>query len=432
MAKRAKPVQNAPMQAASPPTDAAPPVSRPDAAAIEAVLLCLADGDGARAEAMLRALALRHPADGDVLNLSGIAAHLQGRPDDAVRLTEAAVAADPQSGVFHANLGAALAAAGRPAEAVAALERSLQLRPGHAPTRRNLGLALAQLGRGAQALPMLYHARELAPDDAETHLALARCLREAGSREAAAESARAALARSPAPALAEEARFLMADSPGSAPPRQAPGAYVRLLFDAYAPTFDRHLREQLAYRTPEALVQALAAAGAVADAGADVLDLGCGTGLSGQVLKPFARSITGIDLSPRMLEKAAASGVYSRLVEAELPQCLDAEAAGSFDLAFGADVMIYLGAVEPVFSRLARVVRPGGLSALSFERLSAAADQPAAAMEVSDQLRFRHHPDAVRAGALASGWTPLLLEDATLRLERGRPVGGFVLVMRRG
>lgn len=431
MVGRAKPVHNAAMPEDADSSVTTPPGPRVDRAAIDAALRCLAAGDGDGAEAILAPLRLAQPHDGDVLNLSGIAAHLLGRTDQAIALTRAAVECDPESGVFHANHGAALAAAGRPAEAVAALERSLQLRPDHAPTRRNLGLALAQLGRGAQALPMLYHARDLAPDDAETHLALARCLRESGARRAAADSARAALERNPPPALAEEARFLIADESPGAAPQQAPSAYVRMLFDSYAPVFDRHLREDLAYRTPEVLAEALEAAGAVPDGTADVLDLGCGTGLSGAALKPFARSIVGIDLSPRMLEKAAATGVYSRLVEAELPACLDAEPDQAFDLVLGADVMIYLGAAEPVFHRLARVMRTGGLCALSFELLTPELGKPGVAMDLSDQLRFRHAPDAVRTAARASGFTPVLERESALRLERDRPVPGLLLVMRR-
>lgn len=410
-------------QATGPVPDAPPP-PRPS---IGPAMHRLAVGDGDGADALLAPLRALHPDDGDILNLSAIAAHLCGRPEDAVRLSAAAVASDPQSGLFHANHGAALAAAGRAAEAVAALEAALRLRPDHAPTRRNLGLALAQLGRGAQALPMLYRARDLAPDDAETHLALARCLREAGSRAAAAASARAALACDPPSALAEEARFLLADTDGTAMPVQAPAAYVRLLFDAYAPTFDRHLRDELAYRTPEALARALADAGARADGSSDVLDLGCGTGLSGLVLKPFARRIVGIDLSPRMLDRARATGVYDRMVEAELPSCLDQEAASSFDIAVGADVMIYLGAPEPVLSRLARVLRPGGLAALSFELIP----QPGMVMDVSDQLRFRHDPQAVQAVARAAGFVTVLLRECELRLERSHPVIGFLLVLRR-
>ena len=52
---------------------------------------------------------------------------------------------------------------------------------------------------------------------------------------------------------------------------------------------------------------------------AKILDLGCGTGLIGKYLaqKGF-RNITGLDVSPHMLEKARNKGVYKDLVEHDL------------------------------------------------------------------------------------------------------------------
>lgn len=398
----------------------------PDPQVIAAVVQALITGDPAAAEALLEPMRARFVNDGDVLNLSGIAAGLLGDPQRAVGLTRAAVAADPQSGLFHANHGAALAAAGQPLEAARALETSLQLRPDHAGTRRNLGLALAQLGRGAQALPMLFQARDMAPDDPETHLALARCLREAGSRAAACEAAAAALALDPPPLMAEEARFLLADT-GGAMPQRAPAGYVRHLFDAYAPIFDQHLREVLDYRTPEVLAELLAESGAETSGASDVLDLGCGTGLSGVALKPFAGRITGIDLSPRMLERAAATGAYGALIEGELPTCLDTLPDAGFDIAMAADVMIYLGAPEPILEALGRLLRPGGRVALSLEISDAGR-----AMEVSDSLRYRHDPATFLAAAEAAGFRTVVRREEVLRRERGTPVPGLLVVLARG
>jgi predicted TPR repeat methyltransferase len=401
--------------------------SPPDRAAISEAMRCLAEGDGEAAELVLERLRREAATDGDVLNLSGIAAHLLGRTEDAVQLTAAAVATDPESGLFHANHGAALAAAGRPALALAALEQSLRFRPQDARTQRNFGLALAQLGRTGQALPALYRARDLAPDDPETFIALARCLRESGAREAAADCARQALLLSPEPMLAEEARFLLAGVGSDAPmPAQAPASYVRGLFDAYAPVFDQHLTQELGYRTPEAIAAALAEAGLARDRRAEILDLGCGTGLSGVALAPFAAAITGVDLSPKMLERAAATGAYARLIEAELPACLADFGSGAFDVAAAADVLIYLGEPAPVLAAVARVLRPGGLFALSLELAP-----PGCAIEVSDALRYRHDAESFLADSSAAGFTPLVRQESDIRLNRGKPVPGLLLVLAR-
>lgn len=289
------------------------------------------------------------------------------------------------------------------------------MRPNHAATRRNLGLALAELGRGARALPVLYRARDLAPDDAETHLALARCLREIGAKEAAVEAARAARRWIRRPLW----------------PRRRVSFWPRRLVRRYRATrqhpmcvccsMPMHRRSMhtclsnwpIARLKPWPRLSAMPACRGMDSA--DVLDLGCGTGLSGLAIKPFARSIVGIDLSPRMLERAAATGVYGRLLEAELPGCLDCAAGRVFHLALAADVYDHLGDVAPVLAALARVLRKGGLCALSFESLQPG--EGAKDMAISERWRFEHDADAVAAVMRAYGFHPVLRRELGLRLD---------------
>ena len=54
----------------------------------------------------------------------------------------------------------------------------------------------------------------------------------------------------------------------------------------------------------------------------DVLDAGCGTGWCGPHVRPYARRLTGVDLSPAMIERAEARRVYDELVVAELTEYL--------------------------------------------------------------------------------------------------------------
>ena len=86
---------------------------------------------------------------------------------------------------------------------------------------------------------------------------------------------------------------------------------MRNLFDRYADHFDHHLQDVLRYRTPELLVAALRKFG-VGDA-CDTIDLGCGTGLCGPLLKSLSRSLVGVDLSPKMLDKARQREVYDQM-----------------------------------------------------------------------------------------------------------------------
>src|SRR5207248_233908 len=81
----------------------------------------------------------------------------------------------------------------------------------------------------------------------------------------------------------------------------------------------------------------------VADASLDVLDLGCGTGLCGALLRRWARTLVGVDLSPGMLEKARERGCYDRLEQGDLVAVMRTMPARSFDLIVATDVLIYIG-----------------------------------------------------------------------------------------
>jgi predicted TPR repeat methyltransferase len=370
-----------------------------------------------------RALAL-DPRAADALNLLGVLARQSGDLPRALELSGRAVALQPDSPIFLAARGGALAEAGRLAEAVAALSRAVALRPADAMGRRNLGQALCALGRAAEALPYLRQAAALAPADAETLLALAHGLREAGEA-GAAEAARRALAAAGEGETAGQARFLLAALGETAAPDRPPAGYVRDLFDGYAPRFEAELTGRLEYRTPAALAALLRQAGVPADGALDVLDLGCGTGLSGLALRPWARRLVGVDLSPRMLAEAARHGLYDSLHEADLTAFLPAHPA-SFGLVAAADVLNYLGELRPALEGMAGALVPGGHAAFSLET------GETAPYALGEGMRYRHHPGHVLALAETFGLHPAAREETVLRRERGAEVAGTLLVLRRG
>ncbi len=381
-------------------------------------------GDLGGAEALYRRVLARRPMDANALNLLGLIARARGDAGQAVALSGEALARRPDSPVFLASHGAALAEAGRPAEALRFLAEAARLRPEDAVNLRNLGQALSDTGRAAEALPPLRRAAALSPGEPEPPLALAHALRQLGQREEAVRAARAALAAAGERPIAAEARFLLAALGAESPPDRAPATYVRDVFDRYAPRFDADLTGTLGYATPAALAALLERAGAAKDGRAEALDLGCGTGLSGVALAPFAARIEGVDLSPRMLEAARARDLYAALYEADLLAFLPARAA-SFDLVFAADVLNYLGNLAPAFAGAAVALRPGGRLAFSVE--TAKAD----AVELGEGLRYRHPPAHVAALLEAAGFTVEAREDAVLRQERGAPVKGVLFVARR-
>jgi predicted TPR repeat methyltransferase len=387
-----------------------------------------ARGEVAAAEALYRKVLQVRPDDPNAANLLGVAARQRGDLAAALDWGARAVALRPGVGAFLANYGAALAEAGRLAEAVATLRRALALRPDDAVTLRNLGQALCAMGDPRAALALLERAAALRPDAAEPMLALAHARREAGDAAGAAEAAEAALGRAGGnAALAAQARFLLAALGRGAPPARAPPSYVRGLFDQYAPRFEAELTGRLGYRTPQALAALLRRAGVPAEGGLRVLDLGCGTGLSGAALAPFAARLEGLDLSPRMLAEARRRvGLYAALHEADLLEWLPRH-RGAFDLIAAADVLNYLGDLVPALAAIAAALAPHGVAAFSVE--TGPAGMP---YVLGEGMRYRHDPAHVAALAGAAGFAELAREAATLREERGAPVAGVLFVLRLG
>ena len=212
---------------------------------------------------------------------------------------------------------------------------------------------------------------------------------------------------------------------GALPPVAMPTAYIRSLFDGYAPGFEESLVGRLGYRGPELLLDALARADALTMS-ASVLDLGCGTGLVGAAIKPHARRLTGVDLSPRMLETARAKGIYDRLAEDECMTFLreEAVAGARHDLILAADVFIYFHELLQVPRFALPVMAPGALIAFSVET------HGGDGVILRDTLRYAHGETHVRHALAQGGMDLVLLESAPARNEKGEPVPGLVVVAR--
>src|SRR4029453_12822471 len=113
--------------------------------------------------------------------------------------------------------------------------------------------------------------------------------------------------------------FFLAGMRSGDQPAAAPGHYAETLFDGYPETFDDHLVNVLRYQAQD-LIESLRLLNARRFE--RVLDLGCGTGLCGRLLKPIADRLDGVDLSANMLEKAAKRGIYADLVHADIGEYL--------------------------------------------------------------------------------------------------------------
>lgn len=206
-------------------------------------------------------------------------------------------------------------------------------------------------------------------------------------------------------------------------------AYVTALFDQYAPRFDAALLGDLGYRGPALLLAAVLATRVEAGrppAFARAIDLGCGTGLAARAFSGIADDIIGIDLSPRMIERARVTGLYAELEVAEIVDGLRGRPDGSADLILAADVMVYVHDMTPLLAEVARVLSPGGLFAFTVE------SHTGEGVMLGEGLRYAYGESCVRALIAVSGLALDRLESASSRTESGAQVAGLVVVAAKG
>ena len=204
-----------------------------------------------------------------------------------------------------------------------------------------------------------------------------------------------------------------------------PPAYVRALFDQYAPKFETALVDDLGYRGPALLFKAVLAARLAVRKPAffkRAIDLGCGTGLAATAFAKEVDHFIGIDLSPRMIERARATRLYAELEVADMVQGLRDRPEASADLVLAADAMVYQSDLAALLREVKRVLASGGLLAFTVET------HGGDGVILGEGLRYAHGAGFVRASIADAGLTLSGCEDLSARNEDNTPVPGLVVV----
>ena len=306
------------------------------------------------------------------------------------------------------------------ARTLATLERDARAHPRDARVRLALGQTLQHLGRPLDALDAYERALELNPELGAAWTLRGHLLRQAG------RLADASVCFNNAIGCGEDVEshlyFLGALGLGALP-AAAPHSFVRGLFDEYAAHFDDELVKTLNYRGHEHVCAPLAALHPAPFASA--LDLGCGSGLAAPLLRPLAARLAGVDLSPRMLARAAALRLYDELQAGELVAHLRTSGA-RHDLIVACDVFIYLGDLTPVFDAAARVLAPGGVFAFTVEEGHADVGY-----DLLPTLRYAHSEPYLRELAQARGLRVTRVARAPLREGHGQAIVGLAVHLQR-
>jgi predicted TPR repeat methyltransferase len=277
-------------------------------------------------------------------------------------------------------------------------------------------------GDPVAAADLLLQAIELAPGFASAWFTLADIRQQLGERDAAITAFRQAVIADPDDRHGAKLRLMLL---GAEQLSDMPPAYVRALFDQYAPKFETALVDDLGYRGPALLFRAVLSARAAVRKPSffkRAIDLGCGTGLAATAFAREVDEFIGIDLSPRMIERARLTGLYAKLEVIEMVQGLRGRRDASADLILAADAMVYVADLGPVLEQARRVLVSGGLLAFTVET------HGGEGVILGQGLRYAHGADYVRRAIEAAGLKLSQLDDLSARNEDNVAVPGLVVV----
>lgn len=438
-----------------PPSPADDAARREREARLQAAVRLLREEALDEADAAFASFLARHPRDADGLHFHGLLRHAQGRADEALELLRESLALAPENAGHWNNYGnvllkqrrleAAAEAYGMSVKLAPSVEaaadsfvnlstlhrklddlrsaeswarRAVQARPTWGDGWYALAIALVDQDRITEGLEANSKAITLWPRHLQGRREVVAALLLLNRRDEAAQLYREWLDEEPDNAVI---RHQLAACLGEAVPERASDRCMEQLFDAFASSFDAKLGA-LDYRAPQLVADALAARLPAAAAQFDVVDLGCGTGLVGPLLRPWARRMAGCDLSVGMLRLARERLVYDVLHKAELVHYLRTQ-AGAFDLAVSADTLCYFGALEEAMAAAAVALRPGGWLVFTVEAL---ADDAGVPHELQPNGRYAHARAYVADVVAAAGMAIDAIDAVTLRSESGKPVRGWL------
>ncbi len=427
---------------------------------LQTAIALLQDEQDDRADVALGAILSNWPGEPNALHFQGILRHRQGRSAEGVALIRRALQVVPKDPGVWNNLGNVLvesqqlddaaqayrssvaAAPGQPASADAlnnlgtvlrrqldwtgaeqAYRDALALRPDFVGAWYNLSLTLLGQGRVPEGLEANSKAITLSPRDMQPRNQVIRALLLLGERDQAAQLYREWLAAEPDNPVAQHQ---LAACLGQDTPARASDAYVEEVFDSFSSSFDVKL-EQLGYRAPTLVAEALQQAAGEPAAALDICDAGCGTGLCGPLLRPWAHKLAGCDLSVGMLRQAKPRRCYDALHKAELVHYLQTQ-PGSFDAVVSADTLCYFGPLEQVAAAATSSLRPGGWLIFTVEALPDGCAEP---HQLQTNGRYAHEAGYLRRVLPAAGFNEPVMRHDRLRMEGGKAVMGWLVTARR-
>ena len=423
---------------------------------LQAALRKHLDGDLQAAEHLYRELIQADRGDAQARHYLGYLLQQSGRLQEAFDQLTAAIAIDDRHAEWHFNLGIVLSRQGQVTAAINAFTRAIAIDPDKYFYWTNLGAAFESNQEWARAEQSYKAAANLDPDCPDAFYLLSALYLKQERLEEARQCNYRGIVAEPAGSkpkmalgqalyelgrvdeaislfenwLSEEpdnpvAMHLLAAYRGRQVPARCSNQYVEQTFDAFANSFESVLG-RLKYCGPQLVQDHLATLDLPASS-LSVLDLGCGTGMVGEVMKPYARELVGVDLSQAMLDRSAEKQVYNQLHRSDIAEFL-LMSAERYDLIACMDTFVYLGRLDEVLALIYRKLRAGGMLLFSTEKLLGVAESD---YRLNVSGRYSHHPGYLTTLLANTGFRLQRMTDVPIRNESGCQIAGQFICASR-
>jgi predicted TPR repeat methyltransferase len=361
----------------------------------------------------------KRPEFSEAYNSLGIALKSEGRLEEAIEAYKKSIKMNPKHPQTFNNLAVALNAKGNNQEAFEAYRTAISLEPNNPYVFQNIGILLKNQGKLQEALMAFQQAVTLFPEYADAYHNIGSILLEMGNMDQALLALQKAAQIDPGNLSAK----YMAAALSGENPKEIPPEYVKELFNQYSNRFDKHLIEQLSYQTPQHLRKALDDIIGMHKTFEKVLDLGCGTGLAGGIFRDIAGFLVGVDISNEMISGAEKKSIYNQLHVAEIKEFLFT-CQDNFDLVIAADVFVYFGDLEPLFSCLDKKLNQEAYFLFSIESCS---DE---GYILRSTGRFAHGTNYIKSLAENHHFIVVAANPVVLRKENEKSVEGEIFICK--
>lgn len=329
----------------------------------------------------------------------GVIALKKEQQQKAVDYFTQALALDNENVDARNNLAATFMHHDRFENALMHYDVLLQKEPHNIEYLYNSGVAQMALGHLNEATLFFEHIIQQCPNHTLALNNLAAIYLKLEMRETAKEYLERALAINPQDSISTH----MLHALTGATPADSPREYAHNLFNNYALYYDQHMQGQLNYTIPQHIARIAHELHLLTLD--KTLDLGCGTGLTGSVLRELSAQLVGVDIAEKMLAHAKQKNIYDQLIKMDILTFLRQDNA-LYDLIVAADVLPYFGNLDTLMHLISQHIAVEQYFIFTTEINE---HHP---WQLERSARFSHQPEYINA----------LLNNCSLRLIRQEPI----------